>query len=371
VHASDHESLLNDAPGKLCLTCHEQIFPEGTNASLVHSPVVDGDCLSCHRGHSSTENSLLVKPGELLCFECHERQDYAEGVVAHPPAAQGLCLTCHNPHKSTEGKLLVEKEEKLCVSCHNSIAEEKGLYSLHTPFNRGNCSGCHLPHQGGETSLLKFSLSDGALCLSCHDQLAEMMAKPGMHAPFANGECSECHFSHAGDFMPVLQKPGGELCLGCHDEIKQKLATDKVKHQPFAKLDCGACHSGHGSTENKANLFLAKMDLCLKCHGHIDKDWQNGVAHPPAQEDCGTCHDPHSSMFKNLLADNQERICGDCHQVDSADPAKAHRFLKSQGGSCLNCHNPHGGESEAMLHPESHKPFREGKCTPCHNSGRR
>jgi predicted CXXCH cytochrome family protein len=201
--------------------------------------------------------------------------------------------------------------------------------------------------------------------------MVEMKAKEGMHAPFAEGECTECHVAHSSDILPILKEKSGALCLQCHDEIKQKIATDKVMHKPFAEQNCSVCHSGHGSTEGNANLVLEKIDLCLKCHSHIDRDWQNGVAHPPAQEDCGTCHDPHSSMFKNLLADKQERICADCHEIDAADPQKAHRFIKSKGGNCLNCHNPHGGESEAMLHPESHQPFREGKCTPCHNSGRR
>jgi predicted CXXCH cytochrome family protein len=196
------------------------------------------------------------------------------------------------------------------------------------------------------------------------------MGEKSKHDPFVNGQCGTCHASHSSGVVSNLKMKSGELCLGCHDSFRRKIETDQITHKPFADKNCSACHNAHGTTAYRANLLYDDPELCLKCHEQIDDDWQSGVAHPPAQEQCGNCHDPHSSNYKKLLAFEGNGVCRECHEVDANNPEKTHRFINSKDGSCLSCHNPHGGETAALLHPESHQPFREGKCTPCHKSGR-
>jgi hypothetical protein len=43
-----------------------------------------------------------------------------------------------------------------------------------------------------------------------------------------------------------------------------------------------------------------------------------------------------------------------------------HQGIRPGNDSCLKCHDPHGGPTKGLLFPVSHKPFAEGKCSPCH-----
>ena len=46
-------------PRQLCLSCHDQLKERIQKAGLVHAPVREGKCASCHNGHSSDQPKLL------------------------------------------------------------------------------------------------------------------------------------------------------------------------------------------------------------------------------------------------------------------------------------------------------------------------
>ncbi|WP_085811892.1 cytochrome c3 family protein [Geoanaerobacter pelophilus] len=121
-----------------------------------HLPFAEKRCNDCHNSNqgagSASEEGLLVKPREELCFGCHK--DLLDRPFHHGPAAVGDCLACHLPHDSANPALLVLSKEKLCAKCHT---ERRRAQRMHDRFvEKGlNCIGCHDPHSGSTTYFLK------------------------------------------------------------------------------------------------------------------------------------------------------------------------------------------------------------------------
>lgn len=121
-----------------------------------HKPFMEKRCNDCHRadkgGDTSSEEGLLVKPREELCFMCHK--GLLEGKFHHGPAAVGDCLACHLPHDSANPALLVLSKETLCAKCHT---EKRQAARMHGQFVEKNlpCVNCHDPHSGQSPYFLK------------------------------------------------------------------------------------------------------------------------------------------------------------------------------------------------------------------------
>lgn len=121
-----------------------------------HRPFMEKRCNDCHRadkgGASSSEEGLLVKPREELCFVCHK--DLLKGKFHHGPAAVGDCLACHLPHDSANPSLLVASKETLCAKCHT---ERRLAARMHDQFVQKDlpCVNCHDPHSGESPYFLK------------------------------------------------------------------------------------------------------------------------------------------------------------------------------------------------------------------------
>jgi predicted CXXCH cytochrome family protein len=266
--------------------------------------------------------------------------------------------------------LLVRPQKELCFGCHAEPKNEMSRFSLHTPFAKGNCVKCHRPHQAKLKALLKESPLKGQLCKSCHnrEKLVKGVDDADLHEPFSRGECQTCHSSHAADYSFLLKKKSGLLCLTCHADTGRDIDKNSVKHEPVKNRECVACHSAHGSTIGK-NLLKEQPELCVFCHQETTKFWQEGAAHEPAKEDCMTCHSAHGSDYTAILLTSKSKQCIECHEIEDAAFVNAHKGIKPGAGSCLGCHNPHGGPDKRLLHPISHSPFQEGNCRPCHPGG--
>lgn len=74
-------------------------------AKYKHAPVEAGECTSCHDPHKSGNASLLKKPLEQICFECHDKSDI-ENNAKHPAQRTDLCTKCHDPHRADNPALL-------------------------------------------------------------------------------------------------------------------------------------------------------------------------------------------------------------------------------------------------------------------------
>lgn len=85
-----------------CVSCHESVT---TRYAAMHGPVAGELCLTCHRGHQSSEEYLLRQPSPRLCVDCHERQTLGTNPPEHAQTKNN-CLSCHSGHGGTDRRYL-------------------------------------------------------------------------------------------------------------------------------------------------------------------------------------------------------------------------------------------------------------------------
>jgi predicted CXXCH cytochrome family protein len=136
--------------GKLCFDCHEDVEKKIKAAKLVHQPVENGDCSSCHDPHANDRKKLLSKSAPTLCWDCHD--NFLEKAAFKHDVVED-CASCHDIHQSAESKLLLKPRGVLCLDCH----EEKDLKAVkgHEGSQGKSCVECHDPHVGRDKYLLK------------------------------------------------------------------------------------------------------------------------------------------------------------------------------------------------------------------------
>lgn len=361
--------LKEDTP-KLCYACHDPLNTLGH----VHSPVEEGDCLSCHNPHSSDNEMLLTAEGGEVCMECHDLNQ--EGHTMHGPVAANMCTACHNPHQAELAGLLQREGMDLCLFCHTNKKDVQNSPSVHEPFLEG-CLQCHSAH----SSPYKFMVVKDVpgLCFDCHDQVEVQLGKKSdVHGPFqAGGKCYKCHTAHVSEQKYLLMDKEQNLCFSCHDKdlnkngrkiknIAKRVIKKKYIHAPIEDEGCSACHAAH----TPDNFFLLSAAYptgsygdgkaesfahCFDCHDEAlmaraetedDTEFRNGnqnlhylhVTRKKARN-CTTCHDVHGSKYAHIIAE----------KVPFGKWDMPMKFKNTaNGGSCLTgCHKELGYDRTA------------------------
>ncbi len=343
-HAAKYEGLLKDEVGKLCKSCHEG--EKGLMAKKYsHDPFEDGQCLKCHRPHNSKNSKLLAAKGAKLCFGCHSKKGSFSAKHKHDPVKKGKCLSCHRPHTSDYDGLAKAGRKKLCVDCHSIDGEKIQKSHLNYPVQGTDCVSCHSPHGSKRTSLIKETL----------------------HKPFAKKQCKTCH-NGLGSSKPLgVKGKGASTCMKCHPGIKEDFK--KVNSHVGQGMFCVNCHNPHASDEG--HLRKAKeAKMCFDCHedtkNHV-KDKKNQHKHPLVKEGkCSPCHSPHGSDFRLFLANDEIRLCTECHErhakfthpigKDAIDPRSKRDIV------CITCHNLMGSPYQFALRFDRKKEL----CIQCH-----
>ena len=93
-YAADKFKLKPGARGKLCVECHDE-FKETLGKPVVHKPISEGDCASCHNPHTSNYEMLLAAESGEMCMECHDDLAPQEAMSVHEVFVDGKCLACH------------------------------------------------------------------------------------------------------------------------------------------------------------------------------------------------------------------------------------------------------------------------------------
>ena len=259
--------LLPVAVRATCVTtsCHPQVG----QGRVVHSPVADRDCTSCHkpaakRAHPGPGSMAPAAKGRALCLTCHDDPAKKQTHV-HPPVADG-CLDCHDPHASAHNRLLLKPVGPLCLDCHESVVVGK---QVHGPVRAGNCATCHVPHASNNERLLV--QSGNTVCFNCHGNIQKLVAESSsQHQPVANGRCWECHAPHATDYRPLLRAYYPEalytpyreghyaLCYNCHD--KNAMEYDRTSEATNFRNRDQNLHYLHVNRDDKGRT-------CKVCHG--------------------------------------------------------------------------------------------------------
>ncbi len=107
---------------------------------------------------STGETSFMKMPVEELCISCHEDKsaEYAEeqGMMIHSPVEDGECTTCHHPHRSRYPHLLLTATAReLCLDCHDESIPE-GEEDHPELEDSDDCTDCHNPHMSEDEFLL-------------------------------------------------------------------------------------------------------------------------------------------------------------------------------------------------------------------------
>ena len=384
--------LLSSAParGESCVTsaCHADI----AKIAQPHAPVKDGDCGSCHTPTSKEhpikggKSFVLAEKGGALCTGCHD--GLAKMKVVHPPVKDGECLTCHKPAHGGSGRFLLEKGDDLnplCTGCHDGAPFQQRY--MHGPAAVGSCTECHDPHQSQEKKLLKQNVRE--LCLKCHaDFHSALKGASFQHPPVKTGPCTACHDPHGSANPMFLVKKMPELCIGCHKGVGKKIAEAKVIHQPIkSAAGCSSCHSSHFS-KARGLLALDEMETCLSCHGSDKSSSLHNIRkeiakkknlHGPLKKgECKGCHDPHGSNSYRMLPgsypdtlyapykDGLYDGCLKCHDKnllrfpDTTIYTKfrngnknlhfLHVVNSRKGRTCRVCHAPHASDGDKLMH---------------------
>ena len=378
---------------KLCYDCHKVAKDAFSSKKIIHQPVKEGNCESCHKRHGFANNLVLVDNTSQLCYSCHGdlKARFAEGNV-HSPVEKGVCWDCHDPHASDKKALMRKGPEGAddpftCMVCHKKdLAGTVGAKYAHEPFEKLQCITCHDPHNSSAPSLLKAEAS--ALCANCHkvtdkkilaahqdkhienlrcdechtghSSNSKGLLSDRAHPPFSDGECTQCHsLPDAGGKVSFAEgKTAGSLCQDCHQEQVTKTKA-KYSHPAVEAANCDNFHSGHSSPS--ANLLKRPEEkICSECHSDLIKG-QGLTAHAPVVAgDCGKCHDVHGSDNEHLLKSSGSALCLGCHIEFKAAKDSA-SVIHAGAEDCLQCHNPHEGQTKAIL-----KKPPEELCRDCH-----
>jgi len=208
---------------------------------------------------------------------------------------------------------------------------------------------------------------------------------------------SETPAPPAGNLASEYTEKGADTCIKCHDEdsefpvfsiFKTKHAQPADKRTPFAHLQCETCH-GPGANhakkvrpgEKQAPIFAfgprSKLTadkrnpatpeeqnrICLSRHRGDARIGWNASAHAGNDLACVSCHRIHAAQDPVLATSSQPDICYKCHQKERADFYKPSVHPVRFGQlACSECHNPHGGDTDAMLV----KPTVNQTCYTCH-----
>lgn len=329
-HAGEEAPLLKSTRAELCFECHP--MKDLAKMPVVHSAVKEGRCMDCHDAHGSDSKKMLVADGTQLCMRCHDakkpdrdvmsfaRVDLTRAVV-HKPVREKDCQTCHEVgHSAKVRKLLKKQPAKLCLDCHD--AKDKTA-AVHGAVTLGDCTVCHQPHSSDQKNLLPWA-REAKVCFECHED--DVSARAVIHKPVAEGKCNKCHDPHGAPFVGNLKVgPGRDLCLKCHEKVQVNV---KVKHKPMERYGCIGCHDPHGAA-NPTMLTKKVNDLCNGCHrdksdgqhvstlvrgGHL----VSGDSDPRRQDrefSCASCHNPHGSDNPKLFYWGRDgfEMCDGCH----------------------------------------------------------
>ncbi|MCP4005043.1 MAG: hypothetical protein GY725_12690 [bacterium] len=149
----------------------------------------------------------------------------------------------------------------------------------------------------------------------------------------------------------------------CHGFIEQ------APHRHWAEFSGPeACRECHSSDDPRKHVFETddSEESCFGCHSELGERMGAAKTVHEAAEDggCLDCHDPHAGETAALLNDdvkddNLQDLCFGCHDEDIVEGEYKHGPVDA--GACTQCHDPHASSRAKLLR---HKGM--ALCESCH-----
>ncbi|TWT39992.1 cytochrome c nitrite reductase pentaheme subunit [Phycisphaerae bacterium RAS1] len=373
-HDPQFGRFLNDAPRRLCTSCHADArFADGdpsepaaqaTKAATGASHPFNAALSVGQRDVLSNLGSLLSSDGRIDCVSCHalHRSKSSDSLLAASTATGELCLNCHSQNQTIFG------------SSHDirSTCPQHALRPGQSAADSGPCSGCHGIHEPRQSTAQK--------CQTCHQQgdCGESRTLGDVNHPAV--PCTACHAPHDEANGSFLADAPARVCSSCHTEKRNIAHTGHapatMARHGFETDACQPCHNVHGNHDNTQPELLwprqlasyaslvASLDvassptadrLCVECHCSgadppgLPPIWSHpdvpmfevggglplfdaaGRRSPNGTITCRTCHQPHGRDAADLPA--------------SAPVQRAARLMLrafTTPNACTACHGEEG-----------------------------
>ena len=272
-----------------------------------------------------------------------------------------------------------------CKSCHEAVYERWSKSRMaNVVRDPKEHPDAVVPDFSKPDPLLKFSLSDVALVYGgkwkqryftkvgddYFPQPAQWDVTHKVWRPYfvANGTDWWSTLYPPDNFM----RPTGPLCDGCHS-VNYNIETKTVTEW---NVGCERCHgagSEHVKLKTRASIFnparadyVHANDTCIQCHsqGRPPKTPINGKHYDwPVGYHVGLKLSDYWNLEEHKLGELSFTHFpdGTAHKNRMQGNDFVQSLMYARGVTCFSCHDPHGGENEAILR----KPVNE-VCLTCH-----
>lgn len=226
-HGGKNEFFLPYEGSELCMTCHGDFIAETKQVSFPHAGMTDGKgCRNCHAPHASSQTGLLATETQQLCLSCHSESIHRDGrtvdniskeleeaTFLHGPIREQNCVACHKAHGSEVASILRKPYPKefyapykegaydLCFECHDrTLVEsstsqatgfrdgEKNLHFLHVNREKGRtCRACHAEHASSQPNHVRSEVPFGRWMMKVDFTRTETggTCETGCHLPYS------------------------------------------------------------------------------------------------------------------------------------------------------------------------------------------
>ncbi len=158
-------------------------------------------------------------------------------------------------------------------------------------------------------------------------------------------------------FLRIQDRFSGCMVSGCHSNIKEY----DFLHGPMFVNACDTCHVLSEPKLHLYELTRKRENLCAHCHEFDLND--SLMLHEPFEDGtCLSCHNPHGGREPSLLkSDHAGDLCLSCHTNLSEARDLVHGPVSA--GACRACHEPHASAGRKLLGLDG-----RSMCLRCHVS---